>query len=93
MGDEEFDWRIEDMGHVASGEFAGRRLLLMASASHPQLKTLSFVMPNPASLALSTAISTAVAAEALRPRLWTTEVAEPSGDRGFQIRNDRLGDL
>src|SRR2546429_411718 len=93
MDNEEFDWRIEDMGHVAAGELAGRRMLLMAMASHPKLKTLSFTMPNPASLALDLSITAAGRAESLRPRLVTTEIKEPSGERGFQIRNDRLTDL
>jgi hypothetical protein len=93
MNDEDIDWRIEDMGHVASGELAGRRLLLMCGSKHPTLKTPSFVMPNPASLALSIAISSGAMAEALRPRLTTAEVVEPTGNRGFAIRNERLGDL
>ncbi len=65
MDNEEFDWRIEDMGHVTAGELAGRRMLLMSMGSH-QRKTLSFTMPNPASLALDLSITAAGMAESLR---------------------------
>lgn len=91
--DDDFDWRIEDMGFVAEGELAGRRLLLLGSADHKRFNTLSFVMPHPAALALNVALTASAMAESLRPRLSTVEAVGPKGERGLQIREECTANL
>ncbi|MCU1311418.1 MAG: hypothetical protein JWO20_2543 [Candidatus Angelobacter sp.] len=54
---------------------------------------ISYVTPNPAALALNSALKAAAMAETLRSFLETTPSVAPSGEQGMQYRNDCLTSL
>lgn len=90
------DWRIDTVAQTAQ-EFdnapIGSPIWLISVAKHRKHNYLSFPTPSPAALCLNIAIDSAAHAEAIRPSLTLQPVLTPDSKRGFQIKQDNIGDL